>query len=109
MWIDNAKIKTAEDKYTEASESSREQAKFERNTDLSEITYDFGDGRIIQVRPQDLQNMQLAIEMGITHNWVMADNTVKQVTSAELQEAYVDGITQGQEIWSTYINKVKEL
>ena len=82
-----------------------------RNNALQAMVYDFGDGRVMQVRPQDEQNIKNAIEYmtvnTIAHmNWVMEDNTIAAVTPAELQTAFDDGQAQAVAIWATYTTSI---
>lgn len=90
-------------------EKDRIQLKTERDNALKNITHDFGDGRIVQVRPEDIANFQIAINIGLTQEWVMQDNTIASLTAAELQEAFDSGIAQGKQIWQTYIDSIKIL
>jgi len=90
-------------------EKDRIQLKAERDNALKNIIHDFGDGRIVQVRPEDIANFQIAINIGLTQEWVMQDNTIASLTAAELQEAFDSGIAQGKQIWQTYIDSIKIL
>ena len=79
----------------------------QRDIDLSNIVHDFGDGRVMQCRPQDEQNLRLAIERMeanavTTKQWVMVDNKKYAVTLTELKTARDSGITQGDAIWDAY-------
>lgn len=84
-----------------------------RDDALRNLTHDFGDGRVIQVRPADFANDELnirnAIErmtrLGLTQQpWLMADNTAHMVTIPELEEATASGQDQGAAIWQTYFS-----
>lgn len=82
-------------------------AKLTRDATLNSLTHDFGDGRVIQVRPKDESNIRNAIgrmqRLGITsRGWFMADDTWRQVTAAELQTALESGQDQGAEAWETF-------
>ena len=90
-------------------EKLRQQLKDTRDTSLQDIVHDFLDGRVVQVRPQDLANFQLAIANGVSREWVMADNSVAVLTVAEMQTAMQSGIAQGEVIWDAYIAKLKLL
>lgn len=90
-------------------------AKGIRDEALRTLTHDFGDGRVIQVRPADFANDELnirnAIErmqrLGLTQQpWVMVDNTSHMVTVAELETAIASGQDQGAAIWQTYIEAI---
>lgn len=91
------------------------EAKQIRDDALRNLTHDFGDGRVIQVRPADFANDELnirnAIErmqrLGLTQQpWVMVDNTSHMVTVAELEEAITSGQDQAAAIWQTYIEAI---
>jgi len=86
----------------------RKIAKAKRDADLQKINYDFGDGRTLQVRPDDIANITLAIQRDYTGDWVMADNSVATVSADELQRAFEAGIQQGEAIWQDYINTIKK-
>ena len=82
-----------------------------RDDALRNLTHDFGDGRVIQVRPveyaADEANIRNAIErmqrLNITEQpWRMADNTTHLVGVADLEAAIVSGQDQGAAIWQAY-------
>ena len=82
-----------------------------RDDALRNITHDFGDGRVIQVRPADYANDELnirnAIErmqrLNITEQpWRMADNTTHLVSVHDLKAAIISGQDQGAAIWQAY-------
>ncbi len=76
-----------------------------RDSRLQAMEYDLGDGRVIQVRPQDEQNVQGAIALGVSPvGWRMKDNSVQSVTAAELQSALSSGRQQAMAIWHDYNN-----
>lgn len=81
----------------------------ERDEALQGITYDLGGGRIMQVRPQDIGNLQTAIANGRDRRWKMADNTIHMVTVAEFQAAYAYGISTGEAIWDDHMDAVDAL
>ena len=77
--------------------------------ELRSLVHDFGDGRVIQVRPpetgsMDESNIRNAIER-LTRTaeademWYMADNNFHRVTAAELQEALNSGQDQAKQAW----------
>lgn len=80
-----------------------------RERDLLAIEYDFGDGRIVQSRPDDLAIFQLAIALGVSKDWILKDDTVAVLTTADMQTAVDSGITQGVVIWQTYADQLKLL
>ena len=88
-------------------EDRRVNAKKQRDISLGNMTHDFGDGRVMQVRPSDEANIIRAIEIisseGLESvDWVMADNTKHAVTADELREALRSGRLQGLAIWNEY-------
>ena len=85
------------------AEEGRLQAKTDRDTALNNMTHTLTDGSVVQVRPSDAPNFQMAIAIGTPKNWVLADNTVKiGMTVAEMQECLDSGIAQGNVIWDAY-------
>lgn len=114
-WLNEATVITAADKAAQAAEQARLQAKDICNEALNSLTYTFADGREIQVRPQDLRgNIKDALDISaaaglLTHEWILADNSVADVTTAELQEAMQAGYTQAHAIMSEYTKAVKAL
>lgn len=89
-------------------ELQRQLAQLERDSALQALTYDFGDGRVIQTRPQDEANMIRAIQVmeeeeGVESiGWVMADNVKHPVTLEELRAALRAGRLAGLAIWDDY-------
>ena len=92
-----------------AIEAQRQAAKRTRDESLNAITHTFPDGSVVQVRPSDLSNFQLAIAQGVGRKWVMEDNTTRTTTVAELQAAMASGIAQGEAIWGDYIDALDAL
>jgi len=65
-------------------------------------TYDFEDGRVIQIRiKEDRDNLKGGIKKGQTV-WKMEDNKVYSVTTADLQAALDDQESQIADIWATH-------
>jgi len=101
IWLsDEAKAATA-------AEQSRVSAKAVRDVALNSLTYTFEDGRELQTRPQDGQNIQTAISLGESIEFVCLDNTVSMFTVLELQEAMTAGVVQAKAVWSTYIESIR--
>lgn len=98
-----APVPTAE----EIKASSIAKLKQARDLSLSELTYTLADGSVYQVRPKDVPNYQLAIQLGVDTNWILADDTVRYTTITELQEVVDSGIQQGKAVWDSYINAIK--
>jgi len=94
-------------KVLEAKEKQRLELKATREQSLSELTYTFADGSIIQVRPSDIPTFQLAIAQGESQDWVMADDTVKTITVDDMQEAMNSGIAQAKVVWQEYTTALK--
>ena len=81
-----------------------------RQQSLSGLAYDCGDGRLIQCRPHDEQNMRNAIErmvrLGLTEQvWRLVDNSHQTVTLLELQAAFAYGQDQAAEIWASFFSE----
>lgn len=89
------------------SDTRRKLLKDKRDLALESISHSFSDGRILQVRPADLANIQLAISIGVDREWVTLDNKVAEFTIEELQLALESGIAQGQAIWDQYMTDIK--
>ena len=85
-----------------------------RDAALADIdVYDFEDGRIIQIRINDRDNLKGGIEKG-TNVWKMLDNKVYSVTTKDLQAALDYQESQIAEIWATHfedleVGKVKKV
>lgn len=88
-----------------------------RDAALRSLLYDFGDGRVIQVRPQpfsaDEANIRNAIErmgrLGIeSQDWYMADNKPYPVTAAELQAALEGAQDLAAQIWADFFVSVSQ-
>ena len=80
-------------------------------TELENMTYDLGDGRIIQTRPKDQQNMLAKIEVikaGGSDKFIMQDNTVHSVTIEELQAAISSGISKGSRLYDEYMGVLEQ-
>jgi len=88
---------------------TKEEIKSERDIGLAGLIHTFTDGSQVQVRPSDIPTFQLAISQGVDEDWVMADNTVRLLTVAEMTEAMNSGIAQGKVIWQTYTTALKGL
>ena len=80
-----------------------------REASLKAITHTLEDGSAVQVRPDDLGTLSLAIAAGQSEDWVLADDTVRTLTVAEMQEALLSGIEQGKVIWRVYTEELKQL
>ncbi len=89
--------------YVEPSKTARQV----RDEALVALVYDFGDGRVIQVRPKDEPNFERAYHVFTLTNaptigWVMADDVKHPVTEADLRKAHDAGILAGAAIWDAY-------
>jgi hypothetical protein len=70
-------------------------------------SYDFGDGRVIQIRMADRATIIGGIEKGIIL-WKMKDNKRYSVTTEDLQAALLDLERQIQEIWTDHLLSLEE-
>lgn len=82
-----------------------------RDEALEAMVHDFGDGRVIQVRPKDEPNFERAYRIftltsAPTIDWVMQDDVKHPVTEAELRAAQDAGILAGAAIWAAYTPEV---
>lgn len=109
-WINEATVTTRAQKNGKAKEQARLTAKRERDKALQSITHTWSDGSIVQVRPQDVMNFEVAISRGKDKAWVLADNSIRPGTTVgELNEALSHGISEGERIWEEYIDKLQLL
>ena len=84
-----------------------EQKQIVRDKALNDLEYDFGDGRIIQTRPKDEQNIEGAIKLMEEHSiptrsWVMKDNVKHDITLQELKDALSAGRLAAASVWDNY-------
>ncbi|MDC1406053.1 hypothetical protein N8314_00700 [Akkermansiaceae bacterium] len=89
------------------SAESLQAAKQARDEALAALTYDFGDGRVMQTRPSDEQNVINAIKgmelAGLTTiQWVMLDDVKYPITAVELETARTAGVLAAMAIWDAY-------
>jgi len=108
-WLDNAQIKTAEDKATEAKESARQALKAKRDADLQALSYTVAGKGEIQTRPQDLPNIQMAISKAKNQKWLMKDNKATELTPKEIKDALDSGVLAATQIWNDYITAIDAL
>ena len=101
--------KTAEVLRAEQKEQARRSLKQVRDQALAALSHTLPNGDIVQVRPADLPNFNMALAIGAAKDWVMSDNSVRSLTATEMQSAVADGIAQGEAIWQTYTDGLKAL
>ena len=102
-------VKSAVVLAAEQVEANRMALKSTRDTDLKAITHTLAGGAVVQVRPEDLANLNMAINEGLNEDWVMDNNDVRELTVVEMQECVLSGIAQGKVIWKTYTDALKQL
>ena len=102
-------VKSAEVLAAEQVEANRMALKSTRDADLKAITHTLTGGAVVQVRPEDLPNFNMAILEGLNEDWVMDNNDVRELTVAEMQECLLSGIAQGKAIWKAYTDALKSL
>ena len=90
-------------------ETARQDAKTTRDNALEANTYTLADGSVYQVRPKDLPNFQPAIQLGVDTDWVLANNSVRFTTIAELQTILSAGVAQAKIIYDTYMATLKKI
>jgi len=91
----------------ELAKQAVQKAKIIRDNALNALIYDFGDGRVIQTRPQDESNIRNAIEIMTAASipsigWSMIDDVKQDVTVTDLQEALLAGQMAALQIWDNY-------
>lgn len=91
------------------TEESLSQLQQVRDQSLQSMTHELANEAVVQVRPQDIINFQTAIQLGSDSEWVLADNTIRTLTVAEMQECLQAGMQQGKAIWDNYIASLKAL
>jgi len=101
--------KTAEVLQAEQKEKARKELKRVRDQALAALIHTLPNGDIVQVRPEDLPNFNMALAIGSAKDWVMSDNSVRSLTATEMQSAVADGIAQGEAIWQAYTDGLKAL
>ena len=101
--------KTAEVLQAEQKEKAHKELKRVRDQALAALSHTLPNGDIVQVRPEDLPNFNMALAIGSAKDWVMSDNSVRSLTATEMQEAVADGIAQGEAIWQAYTDGLKAL
>ena len=102
-------VKSASVLAAEQVESNRIALKSTRDTDLLAITHTLSDGSVVQVQPSDLANFNMAILAGNAEDWVLEDNTVRELSVSEMEESVQSGIVQAKVIWKTYTDGLKQL
>ena len=70
-------------------------------------SYDYGDGRVIQIRTKDRDNLIGGIAKA-THIWKMLDNKVYAVTVADLQAALDSQEAQIAAIWMAHFADLEQ-
>lgn len=105
-WLTNATVTSVAEKDAQAKEAKRQDAKRKRDTALQAMTYTFGDGAVVQTRPQDMPSFQTAISVGLDQKWIMADNSVRLTTTTEMQAAVDSAVAQAQTIWGAYADEL---
>ena len=88
-------------------EEARLAAKTARDNALNDLVHVLADGSVVQTRPSDLANFDIAIKTGVSTDWVLADNTVRTLTVTEMQECLDSAIAAGKVIWTQYTEFLK--
>lgn len=95
--------------YVVSVEEQRQQLKQSRDAALNSMVHDYGDGRVVQIRPSDLINFQIAIEQGQSREWILADNSIAIITVAEMVAAVESGKAQATAIYDNHITALQAL
>ena len=102
-------VKTAVALALEQMERDRKALKFTRDQALQAIIHTLADGSVVQVQPSDLANFNMAILSGNSEDWVLEDNTVRELSVSEMEESVQSGIVQAKIIWKTYTDGLRQL
>jgi hypothetical protein len=99
------------DKALDIKENSRKQAKAVRNESLQGLTIVYG-GNVFQTRLSDEVNFRLSIETmndTDTEEWILDDNTIAEVSQADLIAVYSQGLAASKAIDQVYKDALKAL
>lgn len=91
--------------------NSKQNLKAKRDEELNAITVKV-NGKVFQSRKSDELNFRLVLSTmadGDTEEWILDDDSITEVTKAELQEAYLKGLAEGKRIFAEYKKALKEL
>jgi hypothetical protein len=80
-----------------------------REQSLLGVTHAISDGSVYQIRPADLMNFEGAITRGKPKNWILANNTVRLTTVAEMQECFAAGADKIEAIWDENTDALQTL
>lgn len=108
-WLLDAEVVTVADKAAADKEAKRQALKAEKDRKLSEMTHTLSDGSVLQVRPQDMLFLDIAIGIGTNRDWVTVDNNPRFTTITELQEAKQSAVQQAEAIYAEYIQALRAL
>ena len=104
LWDGSEYIKDPENK-----EAERQEAKAIRDDALHSLTVEL-NGNVFQTRPSDEVNFRLSIEtMGDSEEWILDDNSVVEVTKAQLIQVYSEGLAKSKAIYQVYKEALKAL
>ena len=90
-------------------EQKRQTLKSARDDAHNATCFEHASGKFIQLRPGDFAIIQNAVAQGYAGGWVMADNTVGQVTTNDLTDALAHGAIEFDRIFQEYITALEEL
>lgn len=114
-YFTETRVKTAAElkaeEAAEAKENTRKDAKTARNEALNTLTVTH-NGNVFQTRPQDEVNFRLSFEtMSDTdkEEWILDNNTVVEVTKADLIAIYSQGLAASKAVYQTYKEALKAL
>ena len=115
MDADKVRLKTAAELKIDADalakENGRTEAKQIRQEALHNCTVEL-NGNVFQTRPSDESNFRLSIagmEDGDKEEWILANNTIVEVTKADLEQVYILGLKEATAIYATYKEALKAL
>lgn len=90
-------------------EQNRLALKAARDAAHDAMCFELASGKLIQLRPNDFAIIQNAVAQSYSGGWVMADNTVGQVTTDDLIAALAYGAIESDRIFQEYITALEAL
>ena len=106
-----ARLKNDEEILEERRPDIKRELKSKRDAELNAITVEV-NGKVFQSRKSDEMNFRLVLGTmadGDTEEWILEDDSVVEVTKAEIQEAYLKGLAEGKRIFAEYKEALKAL
>lgn len=106
-----ARLKTDAELLEERKPEMKRKLKQLRDQALENISVEV-NGKVFQSRRSDEMNFRLVLasmEEGDTEEWILDDDSIVEVTKAELEQAYMIGLAEGKRIFAEYKQAIKDL